>query len=308
MRSSLSFVLFFAFALLSVCNLAHASPDPAAVGWGNLFAPGLGATLRGESTRGLMEATGTLGTYFGGTYLAEQAHFSMDGSVKIPEGGSITRPLLGQFLQEAGLKSHMYFTFYNYQQASLDPSQAETQGKYQQPLYKGAWDDILLAPFKPKNLSSAWVYLPLIFSTGYLYYSYKTDDGSHRGGQSSGFQDAVFGVTQGVGVPLGSSFGEEALWRGFMQREFYFYTGSLTAAIALQSISFVAVHTPRLRPAATAGGIYFGVLANHFDGDLEPGIAAHFWVDFISGVFNYFSFRKSEGRGAPLHVGVQIPI
>ena len=160
-------------------------PAPAAVGWGNLFVPGLGATLRGKPVRGLVEATTTLGTYYGGTFLAEEAHFSMDGSVKVPsEKKHISRNLTGQFLQEVGLKTHMYNTFYNYQQASMDPSNAELQKKYEQPLYKGSWDDVLFAPFKWKNLESGYVYVPILLSTAMLYAGYRGTRPDSRAGRS----------------------------------------------------------------------------------------------------------------------------
>lgn len=287
----------------------HPAPSPAAVGWGNLFIPGLGATLRGNPTLGLLEASGTIGTYYGGTFLAEEAHFSMDGSARIPDALHIKRQLTGQFLQEVGLKTHMYNTFYNYQQAALDPANAESQSRYEQDLYTGNWKDLLAAPFRPSYWNTLWFIIPVAVSTAYLYVDYKNGDPPQpRPGRSDFVQDSLFGFTQGIGVPLGSAFGEEALWRGFFQREFHHYTGSLTAAVLLQTLLFVPVHSPSLRPGAAIGGLYFGIYCNQTRGNLEPLVATHFWVDFISAAFTWFKFRRSEGRGAPLSIKLDIPI
>ena len=285
------------------------APSATAVGWANLFVPGLGATLRGNPKLGLFEAAATVGTYYGGTFLAEDAHFTMDGSVDIPNQAHISRQLTGQFLQEFGLKTHMYNTFYNYQQAALDPANAEVQRGYEQPIYTGNYKDLLSAPFEPENWATAWFYIPVALSTAYLYADYKNGDGiAKRPGQSGLGQDSLFGFTQGIGVPLGSAFGEEALWRGFFQREFRHYTHSLTAAIIMQDLIFMSVHSPELRPGAAIGGIYFGLYANHTNGDLGPLVATHFWVDFISAMFTWMKFRRAEGRGAPLSVRLSIPI
>lgn len=288
----------------------HRAPSPIAVGWGNLFVPGLGATLRGNPVLGASEAFAEIGTYYGGTFMAQEAHFSMDGSVSVPsDDPTVKKQLTGQFLQEFGLKLHMYNTFYNYQQASLDPENAEFEKTYQQPLYTGDWKDILRAPFDPKNITTPWFYIPVGLSTAYLYWSYRHADApTRRAGQSNWSQDALFGFTQGVGVPLGSAFGEEALWRGFFQREFYRYTDSFAAALLMQTAIFTAAHTPSLRKGAALGGLYFGLYAHHTNGNLEGPIAPHFWIDFISAMFTWMTFRKSEGRGAPLSVSFQFPL
>jgi membrane protease YdiL (CAAX protease family) len=300
-------LLFLMVTLMVEFDALAASPAPAAVGWGNLLVPGLGATLRGESGRGLLEATSEIGSYFGGTFYAKEGHFSIDGSVVIPAGKDVIQPLAGELLQQFGLKFHMYNTFYNYQQASLDPAYAEFEKTYQQPLYRGTWNDVLAAPFKLRNLKSAWVYVPVLLSAGFVYAQYRSTDPALHNHQSTAAEGALYGLTDGIAIPLGSSFGEEVLFRGFVQREVWLYTDSLPAAIAVQTLLFTTIHALELRPAAFAGGIYFGVMANHFEGDLEPGIAAHFWVDFVNGVFQYFLYRKSEGKSVPLSARVAIP-
>jgi membrane protease YdiL (CAAX protease family) len=281
---------------------------PAAVGWGNALVPGLGATLRGLPMRGFLEASTEMGLYYGGTYYAKEGAFTIDGTVLVPTGTNLVKPLLGQFMQEVGLKLHMYDTFYHYQQASLSPGEAEDQKAYAQPLYKGEWDDVLLAPFRLKNLETPWTYVPILLGTGALLYQYKTATVQVQNFTSSGGANALYAFTQGVGVPLGSSFGEEAFYRGFVLRELRRYTGSLAAALTLETALFTFSHQPSLRPGAAVGGLYLGIVATRNDGDLEPGIATHFWIDFISGIFDYLLFRKTEGRSVPLSVAFTIPL
>ena len=290
-------LVLLCLASLGAEPLAWAEVSPAAVGWGNLVVPGLGATLRGEPMRGLMESSLTIGSYYGGTFYAKEGAFTIDGSVLVPSGRNITKPLLGQFLQEFGLKFHMWNTFYNYQQASLDPMQVEHQKHYEQPLYKGDWKDVLFAPFKWKNISTPWTYIPVALGTIYLLYGYNTAPVVQQGHRAKLGEEGLYDFTQGIGVPLGSSFGEEVLFRGFVQREARLYTGSVPLSILWETAMFMAIHPPDKRPVALLGGVFFGLAVNHFDGDLEPGIASHFWIDFISGFFEReFSRRVSAWR------------
>jgi membrane protease YdiL (CAAX protease family) len=301
-------VVLIAALVMLVSVSAQAHPSPAAVGWGNLFVPGLGATIRGESVRGLVEAGGELGTFYAGTFLADQGHFSIDGTVKIPEENDISKPLTGHFLQELGLKMHMYNTFYHYQQASLAPSQAERQKEYEQPLYTGSFTDTLAAPFRWKNLSTPWTFVPILLAGGMLVNNYLSDPIPARNYHSSWGDEGKFILAEGMTVPFGSGFSEEALFRGFVQREFHHYTGSFGAALVLQSLLFTSVHPSTYQPVAFVGGLYFGYVTHVFDGNIEPAIASHFWIDFISATLLYFQFRKSEGRYAPFKLSVSVPV
>ena len=306
MKTKLS-TLLFGF-LVFLAPFAHAETvSPAAVGWGNLVVPGLGASLRGLPGRGLLEASTEIGTFYGGTFYGKEGSFRIDGTVLVPDNADVFKPVVGGIMQEFGLKLHMYNTFYNYQQASLDPGNAELEKEYEQPLYKGAWDDVLLAPFKWKNLEKPYVYLPIILGTGFVYLTYLGTPIASRSHASSSAEDALYGTSAAISLPLGSSFGEEVLFRGFMQREIRHYTHSVVASIGAETLVFTLLHPPDLRPAAFAGGIYFGLITNYFAGDLEPGIAAHFWTDFVNGVFVYFLFRQSEHKSVPLAANVSIP-
>jgi membrane protease YdiL (CAAX protease family) len=296
-----------ACALLASPRAWAGDVSPALVGWGNTFVPGLGATLLGRPWQGGAELGLSVGAYVGGAELAKDGAFTIDGSVLVPLNSNVTKPLVGQILQEFGLKYHMWNTFHHYQEASLDPSQEETQRHYQQPLYRGDWKDVLFAPFKWKNISTAWTYVPVLASTLYLFYSYNTTTVTNQGFRASPGQEVFYGLTQGVVIPLGSSFGEEVMFRGFVQRELHYYTGSALLAIAGQTLLFTAIHPPELRAGAAVGGAYFGFSVDHFDGDLEPAIATHFWIDLVGGGLEYLLFRKVQGKSVPFAASLQIP-
>ena len=281
--------------------------SPAAVGWGNLVVPGLGASMRGDPSRGLLEATAEIGSFYGGTFFVKEGNFTIDGTASVPTNGNVLKPVIGSIMQEFGLKLHMYDTFYNYQQASLDPANAELEKEYEQPLYKGNWVDTLVAPFEWRNLSNPYVYVPIILGSAFVYATYKGSPIDYRTTKPSSLEDSLYGASAIASLPLGSSFGEEVLFRGFMQREIRHYTHSVVASIATETIAFTLMHPAELRPAAFAGGIYFGLMVNHFEGDLEPGIAAHFWMDFVNGVFEWFLFRQANKEYVPLTTHISIP-
>jgi membrane protease YdiL (CAAX protease family) len=299
--------LLLILALFSFRTANAEVVSPAAVGWGNLLVPGMGASLRGLPGEGLTEAGLEITSFYGGTFLAKESSFRIDGTLILPDNKNINNAVLGGILQEFGLKLHMYNTFYQYQQASLDPGNIELEKEYEQPLYKGTWKDIISAPFEWKNLSEPLVYVPIILGTGFVYWTYKTNDiPNHRHVSNSG-EDAFYGASAIVSLPLGSAFGEEALFRGFMQREVHHYTHSLVAAIASQTALFTVMHPLENRPAALAGGIYFGLMTHYFNGNLEPSIATHFWTDFINGIFVYFLYREAEHRPVPISTQITIP-
>lgn len=299
--------LLFLFSSLVWAN--EPTVNPSAVGWGNLLVPGLGATLRNRPYRGLLEATFEIGTFYGGTYYAKESAVTVDGTVLVPdsEGKNVSKPLLGHFLQEWGIKLHMYNTFYHYQQASLNPELVESQKAYQQPLYTGSVSDLLIAPFKAKNLLTAWTYLPVIATSGYLFYNYRHQSVVQKNYKSNNIEETFYGLVEGVTVPLGSAFSEEALYRGFILRELRYYTQSAPLAVGLQSLLFTFSHSPKLRPGALIGGVYFALMVNHFDGNLEQATASHFWIDLVSAGLNYFTYRKIQGKSVPFSVSFSLP-
>jgi hypothetical protein len=177
--------LFAILLFLPAVSLADEGPAPVPapgtdrvvsaplVGWGNLFVPGLGATLQGHSAAGLLEASTEIGLYYGGTFGVKEGNFGIDGSVNVPHSNHLGRPVLGQIMQEVGLKYHFYNTFYHYQRAVLASAQDREIDKLQ-PIYKGSLADVMKAPFEWKNVSNTWVWPVIAASTAYLLYSYKT--------------------------------------------------------------------------------------------------------------------------------------
>ena len=291
------------------------APDkvsPAAVGWGNLMVPGLGATLRGEPGRGLIEAFTELSLFYGGTFGVREGAFTIDSTVVLPDHNTLLRPLLGQTMQQFGLKIHMYDTFYNYQQACRAMADSDRERSNPQPLYQGSWSDTLLAPFRWQNLSSPWVFGVLLASAAALLYDYHTTPVTRSTYQATPVENTLEGLNSMLVIPIGSSFGEEVLFRGFMLRELRGYTGSLVFSDLLQASVFMLLHPPEERLVAFAGGAYFGYLADRFHGDLGPSIAAHFWVDAISGLFQFLAFRRQQGAtppfAPPITMSMTIPI
>lgn len=307
-RDTVALAVFLALGL--VPGLVFADVSPAAVGWGNLFVPGLGATLRGEPTRGLVEAGAEIGLFYGGTFGAREGAFSIDSTVvpsRDPNTGSLALPLVGQALQQVGLKLHMYDTFYHYQQACLSIQDSDREKSNPQPLYKGTWWDVLSAPFRWENLSNPWVYTGILASAALIFYEYKTQSNAPQASATT-WENSLYATNYMAVIPLGSAFGEEPLFRGFMEREARLYTGSLLAAIALETTVFSALHPSSQVLPAIAGGLYFGFLVDHEHGDLGPSTTIHFWADAISGILDFFAFRAAQGAWAPFNPPVGLKI
>jgi membrane protease YdiL (CAAX protease family) len=79
---------------------------------------------------------------------------------------------------------------------------------------------------------------------------------------------------------------EEALFRGYLQRQLAAWTGSLAAAVALSAILFGAGHIYQGLGGAAVIAVYgamFGVLAA-WRGSVRPGMMAHAWQDTLSGL------------------------
>ena len=99
---------------------------------------------------------------------------------------------------------------------------------------------MLSAPFRWKYLSSPFVFVPVLAGSAYLFFEYARTPLPRSNDVGTQTEDTLYGIHQVGVVPLGSAFGEEPLFRGFLQREFHQYTGSKWLAIAGQSILFCA--------------------------------------------------------------------
>jgi membrane protease YdiL (CAAX protease family) len=96
------------------------------------------------------------------------------------------------------------------------------------------------------------------------------------------------GVEIGVWVVLSVSAGicEEAVFRGYLQRQCTALTQSVPAGILLSAVVFGAGHVYQgFRSALliAAYGLMFGILA-HWRGNLRPGMMAHAWHDGFTGI------------------------
>lgn len=290
--------LYFLSQLGVLAPEARGEISPSVIGWGNLFVPGLGATLRGEPTRGLLEATAELGTYYGGTFGVREGGFGIDGDVSIPTQGDLTQASTGLMLQQFGLKLHMWDTFYHYQQSCLEQQSLMRERNNPQPLYKGSWNDVLAAPFQWRYLSSPYVYPIILGASAFLILMYKNSSVDRVNLHTTPSGEALYGVSQGIVMPLGSEFGEEVFFRGFVEREVRGATGSLALAVLAESALFAAGHSNKLTSGVT--GIYFGLVTSHLGGDLGYSIAPHFWLDVVDGTLNYLTLRRAQGKSAPL--------
>jgi membrane protease YdiL (CAAX protease family) len=91
-----------------------------------------------------------------------------------------------------------------------------------------------------------------------------------------------------VAVSIAAGFVEEAVFRGYFQRQFAAWTRSIAAGIALQAIIFGASHGYQgVKPmiAISIYGAMFGLLA-WWRRSLMPGILAHAWTDVFGGLFS----------------------
>lgn len=78
---------------------------------------------------------------------------------------------------------------------------------------------------------------------------------------------------------------EEIIFRGYLQRQFAAFTGSILAGVLLSAAVFGAAHGYEGGPRMLLIGIYglmFGLLA-WWRKSLRPGMIAHAWHDAISG-------------------------
>ena len=300
--------LVFTHLMTVTCR---AEVSPSAVGWGNLLVPGLGATLRGQPETGLLEATAEIGLFYGGTFGVREGGFTIDGSLSLPTSGSFYKPLLGDVMQEFGLKLHMWDTFYHYQQASLALVDSDREKYNSQPLYKGGWKDVMSSPFKADYLTSVWVFPLILVSSAYLVYDYTTSPLQKLTFISRPGEDGLYAFSQIGAIPLGSAFGEEPFFRGFAMREARLYTDSIVVSLVFESTLFTLIHPDDQKLSAFLSGLYFGLMTNHFKGDIGPAVAAHFWINVVSGITTYLIFKRVQGADTPfappLTASIQIP-
>lgn len=90
-----------------------------------------------------------------------------------------------------------------------------------------------------------------------------------------------------VALSLTAGFCEEAIFRGYLQRQFHALTGSVVLAVLLQSVIFGVSHGYQgIRNVIMISifGAVFGGLAV-WRKTLKPGMVLHAWTDIFSGLF-----------------------
>lgn len=273
------------------------------VGWGNLLVPGLGATLRDQPGVGLGEAGLEIGSFYGGTLLAPEQRFRIDGTIDLPQNGNINNAALAQIMQQFGLKYHFYNTFYHYQQVAKANADTEREKSNPQPLYLGTESDIFKSPFQWKHLSSPWVWPVVLGGTAYLTLDYLTSKTPRQNINFGASGQSLYAVGIVGANPVGSYMGEDPLFRGFIQREMIGMTGSVPVAIFTQSALFSILHENHAN--AFVVGVYLGIVTMNDHGSLGRAMAIHFWLDMMDGLYTYLKTRRDAGQYAPLNPPLQ---
>lgn len=96
-----------------------------------------------------------------------------------------------------------------------------------------------------------------------------------------------------VALSVTAGFCEEAIFRGYLQRQFWALTGKAEAAVALQALVFGAAHLYQGWKGAVTIAVYgalFGALAE-WRKSLRPGIVQHAGQDSITGIAGSFALR-----------------
>lgn len=89
-----------------------------------------------------------------------------------------------------------------------------------------------------------------------------------------------------IGVSLTAGFCEEAVFRGYLQKQFHVLTGSAAIAVLAQAVLFGIAHGYQGIKnviVITVLGLLYGLLALG-RGNLRPGMLAHAWSDVYGGV------------------------
>lgn len=87
-----------------------------------------------------------------------------------------------------------------------------------------------------------------------------------------------------IGVSLTAGFCEEAVFRGYLQKQFHALTGSAAAALLAQAVLFGVAHGyqgVKNVIVITVLGALYGLLALG-RGNLRPGMIAHAWSDIYA--------------------------
>jgi uncharacterized protein len=95
-------------------------------------------------------------------------------------------------------------------------------------------------------------------------------------------------ITLWLALSVTAGICEEAVFRGYLQRQFIVLTKSVPAGILLSAAAFGAAHAYQGFRMVILIGLYgamFGILA-HWRRSVRPGMIAHAWQDSVSGVLS----------------------
>ena len=167
---------------------------------------------------------------------------------------------------------------------------------------------IIASPFLPENLKDPLVHVFWIGGLALVLTEYfarpPTPGMGYREMNSIRVWDFPLARGRGTaayeggatGISLLAAVGEEAAWRGTLQVEYERLMGRKQGWL-FTSFFFGLAHlygpsdwTGRGEAAAvgTIGGLYLGWLLQHSGYRLGPGIAAHFWFNFVSATTAFF--------------------
>lgn len=157
-------------------------------------------------------------------------------------------------------------------------------------------EELLIAPFRWKYLSSPWVYVPLAFLAGAIGSSGPSNDTTLVNDRFMNDGTREF-LT--VYQSMNAAVAEEAFFRGYMNHTLSRRHGPFTGGL-ISGTLFGLAHLQGGAPVGsvlpqTMYGYYFAFLQHKNGGDIREGIALHFWWDVI--IFAYqFQAYKADRR------------
>ncbi len=280
-----------------------AQPSSSLVGWSNLFLPGAGRFLLKQPVQGSIEFIAEASPFgWGYALTTKDSVWSLDGGLEsIPttseqrraEGRlhkvSLTRQLTSAWLQEIGIKTHFVNTFRAYRDASiLENSEV--------PAKNISVNDAFFAPFRWKNLSDPWFYIPFAASTLVVLYEYSHINVNElektprvTASSSRAYEATYLGL-----YPAGSGAPEEMLYQGFLHNEIRKVFPSPYLSIPITATLFALSHAPEDRLPALGAGLILSTLFVGTDRSLDAGITYHYWIDVVSGIREILLFHRDQ--------------
>jgi hypothetical protein len=291
---------------------APSTPNYHLVGWLNTILPGGGQLLLGDYPVAIAQATLEASTFGFGYSLSRLHPLTIDG---VPEGlpsfrirrpnsqSDLSKELYADYLQEFGLKYHFVNVFDAYREAAL--RRGVTERIDQTPM-----NELFVKPFSLDVLKDPFVYIPIAAVAAYTmidYYSARSPSNLQRNGRLTPYSNFLYAMNYGFVQPFGSGVPEEVFFRGFVQNEIYDAVPSPWLAIPATATLFAFAHAPGDgRLTAAISGLYLGYLADHYGGNLAPGITVHFWGVVLLGIETILLNNEAQQSTPPASFYVQI--